>query len=123
MTWDESEHPRDEIGRFTFKNGGEEEGKEKQEEGKTKKENDNKPKKEKNKQNDFSNIEPFKLGVQYNDVRIESPKEILYGANSKTSKDISIKNERNMAQHVKNGNVPLMATTNNTTVAKTKLIV
>lgn len=22
MTWDESEHPRDEIGRFAFKNGG-----------------------------------------------------------------------------------------------------
>ena len=46
------------------------------------------------KQNDFSDMEPFKLKIEYNDKKSKSPKEILYGENSKTRKDNLIKKER-----------------------------
>lgn len=75
MTWDESEHPRDEKGKFTFKNGG----------------CDN----EEN-YND-NNIQPFKLGVEYNvynNSKANSPAEILLG-NSTTHEQIETQKERN----------------------------
>ena len=92
MSWDESEHPRDEIGRFTFKNGGEEEDEKNEKE---KKGGNEQQKERKNNQNDFSNMKPFKLGAEYNDIRTETPTEVLYGKNSKTTKDKAIQKERN----------------------------
>ena len=90
MTWDESEHPRDDEGKFTFKNGGEDDDEEKQKKGEKKK-----GEKIETNQDGFSDIKPFKLGAQYNDIRVETPAEVLYGKNSKTSKDNSIQKERN----------------------------
>jgi hypothetical protein len=91
MTWDESEHPRDEIGRFAFKNGGENEEENKKE----KKGDNNKKQKEGKKQNISSDKVLFKLGAEYNDVRTHTPTEALYGASSQTVKDTLNQKERN----------------------------
>ena len=91
MSWDESEHPRDSIGRFTFKNGGEDTNENKEE-------NQNKDKK--NQKNDY--MTPFKLGVEYNETKPtlpdiknskESPADILY-KNGATQKENANKKQR-----------------------------
>ena len=92
IVWNELEHPRDEIGRFAFKNGGENEEENKKEK---KGDNNKKEKEGKNKQDNFSNMKPFKLGAQFDDIRTQTPAEVLYGNNSKTSKDASNQKERN----------------------------
>ena len=40
-------------------------------------------------------MKPFKLGAQFDDIRTQTPAEVLYGNNSKTSKDASNQKERN----------------------------
>ena len=58
MSWDESEHPHDTIGRFTFKNGGENTDESKEE---------NQNKDSKNQKSNY--MTPFKLGVEHNVIK------------------------------------------------------
>ena len=76
MTWDESEHPRDELGKFTYKGGGDDD----KEENKENKKNSQERKKESNKQYNFDT--PFKLNAEYTETRGQTPAEILLGTST-----------------------------------------
>ncbi len=87
MSWDEAEHPRDKIGRFTFKNGGADE-KESKGKGKESKENKN------------YSMSPFRLGAEITvykgkdtkenstseNIETKTPAEILYGKSKNQEK-------------------------------------
>ena len=96
MTWNEEEHPRDEDGKFTFKNGG----------------SDEEEKKEDKKEtlgNQNSKMEPFKLGAEINVYKNEvskagsetegsktipkTPAEILYRKTENQKKQREIENK------------------------------
>ena len=78
MTFNEQDHPRDEMGKFTFKNGGEEKEKDTNE-----------------KQN--QKMTPFKLGAEINVYKNETldktPVEILYGKSKNTEEQKQAENK------------------------------
>ncbi len=78
MTFNEQDHPRDEMGKFTFKNGGEE--------------NTNKKNEKQNQK-----MTPFKLGAEINvyknETLDETPVEILYGKSKNTEQQEQAENK------------------------------
>ena len=78
MTFNEQDHPRDEMGKFTFKNGGEE-----------KENNTNEKQNQK--------MTPFKLGAEINVYKNEpldkTPVEILYGKSKNTEEQKQAENK------------------------------
>ena len=78
MTFNEQDHPRDEMGKFTFKNGGEE-----------KENNTNEKQNQK--------MTPFKLGAEINVYKNETldktPAEILYGKSENTEQQKQAENK------------------------------
>ena len=96
MTWNEEEHPRDEDGKFTFKNGGSDEEEKKED-------------KKETSGNQNSKMEPFKLGAEINVYKNEvskagsetegsktipkTPAEILYRKTENQKKQREIENK------------------------------